>query len=375
MRSLIPSFGIFTASMLATSLVIAASAPPAHSSSTNVRTVIGLQNTAYFNAASNGRFYVQAGTFKSAIGAEKYKRALAKKYRQPVKVQPQGKYHVVVIGPMNTAAEVRALGESAKIPATRAQPVKSGFMRDKYGLLEPVESPDRFEIIGALGVASLRAGNSLLGVTRSETDTLVQTNRNQWNSFAAQLGVGYLHYFGNALRYSDQTQWFPSIEPQVNIHYIDKNKTIKGDVWRFQSPAFNQLTFEAPVRSTRLMFDTALTVMSRKQFSLYIIGGIGNAWNRMAYKDRDNQPRDPCANETLNLQANTRSNFAWEAGGGLMYTINDRMALTLQYLYADIGKASSSSNGTSGTITVPVIVAPRFDLNAQTASIGLHFAL
>lgn len=49
-------------------------------------------------------------------------------------------------------------------------------------------SQDRFRIIAAGGIAKLNGGNSQLGVTSSETDTLVQTNSNNWNTPAAQLG-------------------------------------------------------------------------------------------------------------------------------------------------------------------------------------------
>lgn len=232
----------------------------------------------------------------------------------------------------------------------------------------------RIDVIGALGVANLSAGNSLLGVTRYETDNLVQTNNNQWNSFSGQLGLGYAHYFRDDVRNSDRVQFWPSIEPQVNVYYLNSSSGITGEVWRFSSPNFNQLTFKAPIQSTRIMFDTALTVMSKHQFSLYGIGGIGNVWNRMTYKDADNAG-NPFPNQTLNLNSNSTSNFAWEAGAGLMYMFNERASLTLQYLYADLGRASSSASGTSGTITVPSIVPPYFNLSSQSASFGLHIAI
>jgi len=103
-----------------------------------------------------------------------------------------------------------------------------------------------------------------------------------------------------------------------------------------------------------------------------LLAGIGNAWNNMAYKDKDNEPGDLCPNENLNLNSNTRASFAWEAGAGLMYTLNNRAALTLQYLWADLGKASSSAGGTARSITAPSIVPPSFNLRAQTMALGLH---
>ena len=49
--------------------------------------------------------------------------------------------------------------------------------------------PNHFDLIGAGGVANLMAGDGFLGVTSSETDRLVQTNRNAWNTFTGQVGL------------------------------------------------------------------------------------------------------------------------------------------------------------------------------------------
>ncbi len=95
-----------------------------------------------------------------------------------------------------------------------------------------VADPSHFEIIGAAGIANLRLNDGTLGVTSSETDRLKQTNRNDWDSFTGQVGIGYVYYFSGKQQYSESTQWFPSIEPQVNGYYIAKD-TLRGDVWRF----------------------------------------------------------------------------------------------------------------------------------------------
>ena len=46
-------------------------------------------------------------------------------------------------------------------------------------------TPGYFEAIGAGSVSNVRAANGHLGVTSSETDTLVQTNNNAWNSWGS----------------------------------------------------------------------------------------------------------------------------------------------------------------------------------------------
>lgn len=241
----------------------------------------------------------------------------------------------------------------------------------------PSTSPNGFELIGALGAAAVKAGNSEIGVTSSETDRLIQTNGSTWNThnwgnFAAQGGVGYIHYFRHARRYSKHTQWFPAIEPELNAYYL-RIHNIKGDVWRFDSSSFNQLNYFMPVDSARLMFDTALTIVSKRRLSLYGIAGVGNAWNRLGYNDTDKGLS--CTDQIINLNALTKSNFAWEAGAGLSFILSKRTSLTAEYLYADLGAGQPSMTGSTGTITAPIIAAPHVDLTAQTALLGLHVKL
>lgn len=239
----------------------------------------------------------------------------------------------------------------------------------------PAKAPGHFEVIGALGVANLKADDSEMGVTSSETDKLVQTNRNTWDTFSGQLGAGYVYYFGDAQQYAEQTQWLPSMEPELNAYYLGGESAIKGDVWRFNDAEWNQMNYKNSVYSTRLMFDTALTLVSKKAVSLYAIGGVGNAWNRVGYKDSDDENDGTCPNQRLNLHSHTSSNFAWEAGAGLAYAFNNRFSLSLEYLYTDLGDGKPSSRGNTGTITEPVIVPESFDLKAQTALLGLHVSL
>jgi len=211
-----------------------------------------------------------------------------------------------------------------------------------------------------------------LRVTNSEVDKLVQTN-NDWNTFAAQLGIGYLYYLNGAQEYSENLQWFPWVEPEINGYYLGQS-TIKGAVWRFGSPVFNDMTYRMPFESTRLMFDTALTIASKKQYSLFVIGGIGGAWNRVGYSDSDNIGL-PCASQNLGLNSNTNSSFAWEVGAGLAYALNNRIALSLEYLYTDLGNASTPGSGSTGTITTPILTPSNFNLTSQAALLGLHVAI
>jgi|GEM_PF-1701799 len=384
MRATFSYTGVLPALMLAACGSFASPNPPA--GSTGV--IYGLSNTQYVDTASQKQFYVQAGTFKHEKNANIFKQQLTKKYHQPVTVKPEGNYYVVIMGPMNAAA-VKTLNGSTQARAPIGQTNSVGtvatttvstrksrsnsqvVVSDKDGL-DPT-APNHFEIIGAIGVANLKGGDGYLGVTSSETDRLVQTNSNNWDTLAAQFGVGYVYYFHNYNPLSDRTQWFTAIEPQINGYYLGQS-SINGDVWRFNSPEFNDMTYKMPVESYRLMLDGALTVVAKKQYSLYVKGGIGNAWNRVGYSDADRNDI-PCANQFLDLNSATHSSFAWEAGAGLAYKVNNRVSLSLEYLYADLGKTKTPDTGFTGSITTPVLVPASFRLTSQAALLGLHIAI
>lgn len=385
MRIIFSCVGLSTALMLANATSSAAATSESNNTSLDGKTIYGLSNAKHFKASSNGEFYIQAGTFKSLQNADDYKVNLINKYHQPVMIKKQGTYHVVYIGPIHSAAEVRALNKSgSKVITIKQETTKPQLKQERNprhllavsvpdAAISPVKGPNHFEVIGALGIANLMAGDGYLGVTSSETDRLVQTNSSDWNTFTGQLGLGYVYYLHGAQRYSENTQWFPLIEPEINGYYLGRN-SIKGDVWRFSSPAFNDMTYNMPIESYRLMFDTALTVVSKRQYSLYAIGGIGNAWNRIGYSDSD-RSSIPCADQYLGLNTTTRSSFAWEAGAGLSYAFNNRFALSLEYLYTDLGQVKTPASGFTGAITAPVIVPANIKLTSQAALLGLHVAI
>jgi opacity protein-like surface antigen len=227
---------------------------------------------------------------------------------------------------------------------------------------------DHYEIMAAPGIANLKADNlTNVVATSSETDTLEQTNSDTWKTFAPQLGAGFIHYFSDYDAYSSNVQWFTSIEPELNIYYLSSSN-IAGTVSRFGDAAFGQLAFNMPTQSTRLMLDIALTIAAYNQFSIYGIGGIGSAWNRISYDDKDDSG-STCA-LGLSLNKRTNNDFAWEGGAGVTYAFNYRFGVSLEYLYANLGNVGPSANG-----NFEIISPPTFNLHTQTGLLILHIAL
>jgi opacity protein-like surface antigen len=226
-----------------------------------------------------------------------------------------------------------------------------------------------FEVIGAGSLSKVQAGNSALGIG-NETDTLIQNNSSNWDAWGGQIGVGYVHFLRHAQIYADPVQWFPTIEPELNVYYNDYQNN--GNVYRFGNPALNQLSYNVPIHSTRLMLDAALTVVARGHFSTYLIAGLGNAWNRISYSDANNSGAS-CANN-LSLNDTTYSHFVWEAGAGVGFDFNNGFKATFEYLYTDYGRLQASGNGTSAGFAAPISSPASFNLHTQALLLGIHVA-
>lgn len=370
MRPTISCVGLLTASIMASvpAFAVETSSVAGTMSGSSSKLIFGLANAKHFKSPSDGNFYVQAATFKTASKAENYKHYLTNKFHQPVTVKTSGNYHVVMVGPVHSVAEVRALGGSTK-SFIKNTPVVTSEHKPIDLNRYPATTRRYFEIIGAGSLSTTNQSNAFLGVTSNETDTLVQTNSNAWNSWGGQLGLGYVYFLRDAQEYSEHVQWFPMVEPQVNVYYNRYQN--KGDVYRFGSADFNDFTYDMPINNTRLMLDGALTVASWRELSTYVKAGIGNAWSNTKYSDSDSA-NAPCTLQNLALNGHDSSNFVWEVGAGETYAFNDKVKLSLEYLYTDYGRLSTAAGGSTGSITTPVLSAARFGFSAQGLLLGLH---
>ena len=65
-------------------------------------------------------------------------------------------------------------------------------------------------------------------------------------------------------------------------------------------------------------------------FDLYGMAGLGMSWNK--------------TKNTSNAHGRTRANFAWTAGAGIDYYINECWSLDLGYRYTDLGNSCVKGN-------------------------------
>lgn len=147
--------------------------------------------------------------------------------------------------------------------------------------------------------------------------------------------------------------------------------TLRGNVWQFELPEFNNYNFRAPITSSRLMLDVKPSLFTLDRISPYAILGVGVTWNTVSYRETGTGAGvDP--NSVLSLSRNTTSQVAWDVGAGLNLAITNYLSATAEYIYSFLGHGSPA-NGPLNDVRLSS--APRFSLQTQSFLLGLSLRI
>lgn len=225
-------------------------------------------------------------------------------------------------------------------------------------------SESHFVLSENVGPTNLSVGDSQIEVSELETDTLHQTNNGNVNQFS--FGVGY------AMPLNDR--WFTEIKPMLNFYYF--THVVAGRVYRYEDPLFDNYQYEVSLNSSRLMLDVYLNVLAIQRFSLFILGGVGDSWNRVGYQDK---PIYDVPNGGISLVDQTNNGFVWEGGAGLAYSVQENFEIYVQYLYTKFKEIQTADHGRVNDYLVessPIGVSPaQFSLHSQAILFGLNIKL
>lgn len=221
--------------------------------------------------------------------------------------------------------------------------------------------PKNIEISVAAGPNWTHANNTNLVVSPYETDS-VRTNSVS-NSALWKVGIGY-HPFEKKLK---KRQFINDLLLELNLYR--STATVRGNVWQYQLPQFNNYSFRAPLTSTRLMLDVKPSLFKWHKISLYPILGIGVGMNDMSYHESvTGIGVDPNSAESLSRKTNT--NFVYDLGVGVRVMLTTHLIASLEYLYTDLGKVSPNGSPANN---VALTSAPSFTMYSQAILFGLNW--
>ena len=219
------------------------------------------------------------------------------------------------------------------------------------------------EFSAAGGFNWVNSNNNNLYVSSYETDSNKVTHVS--NNAFWKVGVGY--YVLND--YLQDRSFLNSLLTELNFYH--SSATVKGDVWQYQLPQFNNYNFRTPITSRRLMLDFKPTLFTFYHFSPYFVLGAGIAWNATSYQQSITAANiDPTSYISLGKRTNT--NMAYDAGFGVKGDITSHLSASVEYLYTQMGKVTPSALS-QGVTTV--MKAPTFTVRSQAVLFGLSWKM
>lgn len=227
-----------------------------------------------------------------------------------------------------------------------------------------------FEILLMGGISAVDVEDFTVQITEQETDKFVPKEEADWDSWTGQVGVGYVYLLSDEF-YTDEIEWFPFINPQINLYYLQADD-LSGDIHQHEMAEFDNLDYDMNFHSTRLMFDLGLTIVSLEHFSIYALGGLGVAWNDVDLDAIPNEQGEQCGINGFDLDSETSTSFAYEWGAGMTYAASDRVAISLEYLYAGITDVAIGESDEDDEFEIE---SSDIQVNTQSVLLGLRFAL
>lgn len=217
-----------------------------------------------------------------------------------------------------------------------------------------VEAPHVFEWSVAGGANWIHSNSPQLVISSFEVDRL-HPNNDQVASLW-KVGLGY----DALVPQLHDRQFFNRLLLELNVYYTSPK--LKGDVWQYQLPQFNNYTYSASLSNIRLMLDAKPHVFAYHDVSLYGIFGIGAMFNNISYTEQISAAGVPPASNLV-LKSQSQTNFGYDLGVGLRKKLTERFDVSLEYVYAYLGKVSPS--GVQLQNTVALVNPPSFSLNSQ----------
>ncbi|MGA2654959.1 MAG: outer membrane beta-barrel protein [Gammaproteobacteria bacterium] len=230
------------------------------------------------------------------------------------------------------------------------------------------ESFPEINIMG--GISSIDMEDTSLVINATDVDLLTQTSEDTWQAFTVEAGFGWVYFITNQLK-TGAVQWFPYVTPKINVYYLDSSD-LKGHVYQDEYYNEHTLDYTMDFESVRAMFDVELTLAKINWFSVYGIGGIGVAWNKLQLNTKPTQLGLELDAKNYELESKNSSGFAYEFGAGITADLRNDLAISLEYLYSGLTNVELGNSPADSDFN---IYGSSLDINNQSILLGLRFAI
>ncbi|CDZ76306.1 Opacity protein antigens [Legionella massiliensis] len=340
-------------------LLISTAAEPAFSANTRI---YGLKNAQSFHSKAHGPYYIQLEYFSSKRNAYHYKEKIQAKTNHKISIETRKNHFAVVLGPLQSSAEVREVSHeiSGRVtpvykpkpkissqPMLSSKPMPSSKVAQKETIKTTRFSPSKFLVKPTMHCSGCYLG---IGVGEQWNDfdrnILVSNGSgsprpNDVDRFSTnQKGQTQLAVSGG-YRWSRDEQWLPNYSLGLQYKHIFA-KNVGQTIMQYSLPEFTNYNYDWKLQSNVILANTKLNIVNYSRFSPYLTGGIGVAFNNAhGYKERALPDVTPRVSPAFSNHASNE--FAFNVGAGLDYQLSDSFLLSLAYEYQDLGKVSSGN--------------------------------
>lgn len=193
-----------------------------------------------------------------------------------------------------------------------------------------------------------------------EVDTLVP---NIQTDHEFSWGLGIARHFGMR----DKDMSVPMLQGlSLGVDFFYLNGDMNGRTWQYGQPEFNNFRHHLSLNSARYMLDSTLTFNPLwSRIYPFIEGGVGAAQNTLKYRDKADAGT---GGQGFSTNPETHFAFAYALGAGISAPVADHFAVSLRYLYTNLG------NGlTSQAATLPLQAPLSVKLSTQAWLLGLTY--
>lgn len=368
--------------------VMSCSPSVAHST----RIIYGLDNATHFHGRIAHDAYIQIGNFKEKSKAYRQQRDLRSKTRYAVKVVPKGKLYAVLMGPLHSSTEIRALATKLSTSSTKTpvhpvlskpimhhEPTKIVYTQTFSEASKPSKIPTVKSTVAGHPVLSstgnwygaVGAGVQFPG---SISDMVVNNNSgfpapyNQ-DLYAIDTKSGAVVALSAGYRWERDDFWIPAYSAGVSWQYYF-NTQVGNTIMQNSIPEFLNYNYTWNVQSNLVLATAKVNIVQYDHISPYVNAGIGAALNNAS-----GYSETALANVTPRISPgfadNTASQFAYQIGTGIDVQVTPQIILSLGYNYQNLGNLASGSG--VGTWADKTLGSGSYGSNEVLASVNYLF--
>lgn len=357
----------------------------------NATTIYGLDNARQFKSSHHAPFTIQAGAFTSRHNAQQLKTSLMRQIHAPVKIVHIKQRYLVMIGPLSSASEVRAVASETnhmpphhqrRIQGASQPPVSPYQGTVRFVALDPMQpsmphhhqkSQPRSQnqthnhnwfLGGDLGLLYAHTQNSMTvnnGSDYPPPESVDQYSLKQHKPVMIALQAGH-HWKRDA-------RFIPGYSLSARYQHLFV-KDIQGSITQYSLPEFRNYAYHWGVSANVLSLYTKVDLMQYGRIMPYVDAGLGVSINQsQSYQETAYAGVTPRISPAY--QGRDKEQLSYNVGAGVDISITPKITMSIGYDYQSFGRVESG-NGFSTWSGEHLNLGT---LSASTALLGVTYWL